>query len=203
MKIKEIKNDGYCLDFIFEDGTKTMYINENRILGDNDKECKEYIRSVKRLYKLTRLKEDILLCDIDDIEEIEGNKEELEILGLNGLEDIEREIIRLNNFLKAIPVVKTNGYRLCSDFIVFFEDIYNVVDKTDNIQNVILTNTTIEEFNKCIERDMLDSIESLHIEDSWKSILQYMDNFCLCYDIDGDIFYSKEDIEEIIKEGEF
>ena len=69
--------------------------------------------------------------------------------------------------------------------------------------NVILTNTTIEEFNKCIARDMLDSIATLHIEDSWKSILQYMDNFCLCYDIDGDIFYSKEDIEEIIKEGEF
>ena len=69
--------------------------------------------------------------------------------------------------------------------------------------NVILTNTTIEEFNKCIEKDMLDSIENLHIEDSWINILQYMDNFCLCYDIDGDIFYSKEDIEEIIKEGEF
>lgn len=68
---------------------------------------------------------------------------------------------------------------------------------------VILTNTTIEEFNKCIEKDMLDSIENLHIEDSWISILQYMDNFDLCYDIDEDIFYSKEDIEEIIKEGEF
>lgn len=64
---------------------------------------------------------------------------------------------------------------------------------------VILTNITIEKFNKLLEKDIIDIIDTLYIEDNLNDILKYMDSgYDLCYDISEDIFYNKEDIQNML-----
>lgn len=64
---------------------------------------------------------------------------------------------------------------------------------------VILTNVTIEKFNKLLEKDMINIIDTLYIEDSLNNILKYMNSdYDLCYDISEDTFYNKEDIQNML-----